>query len=72
MRCKLLIRLEFSPYEGKAPEKANRQRCWKVDAMLAIARKRRVPGTSRRVNGNADESMFCEHKYGILCVQPKS
>ena len=72
MRCKLLIRLEFSPCEGRAPEKANKQSCRKVDALLAIARKRRVPGTSRRVVCKADESMFCEYNYGILCVQPKS
>ena len=28
-----------------APEKADKQPCWKVDAMLAIARKPSVPGT---------------------------
>ena len=38
--------------------------------MPAIARQRRVPGTSRRADCNADESTFCEYNYGIPCIQP--
>ncbi len=72
MRCKWLICLEFSPPKSPALETANKQPRWKVDAKPVIARKRRVPGTSRQADCTADESTFCEYDHGIPCCSLQS
>ena len=72
MRCKWLICLEFSPHKSPALKRRTSSLAGRSMPTPAIARKRRVPGTSRRASCTVDESTFCEHNYGIPCAQPKS